>query len=99
MHALLYINVTKCCVNSKRKALICNLRVSVCILVTFSGWVWGYCFFASLRSRFRRTFHGLYLQYFSEKVNEKGGGLFVALIEVGMHVIECNPGHISHSQG
>lgn len=48
--------------------------------------------FASLRSTGRRTLHDLYLQHFWTEVSEKGGGHLVALIGVGMHLIECNPG-------
>ena len=56
-------------------------------------------FFASLRTRVRKKNYDLYCSYLSSEVMVKSvrgvRGHFVTLVEISMHLMECNPEHIS----
>ena len=89
----LLINVTKCPLKSKRKPSRCNLRVSVCVRLSFSL-ASGFAVYVSLRRRVD-LYSPYVLPEVTVKFTRKARRHFVSLIESGIRLIECISGHNS----
>lgn len=90
----LNFDARKCPLKFNCKPPICNFMDSFCIHV-IAGLGWEMLPFVYLRSLVRKTwwtFSGVLARSYGE-IHEKARGLFVLLIEICVHLNDCNPGH------